>query len=114
MPSPAEGPSTSCRLSGSAGEASVCGVARPPGEPITVEDIADAGPAPRSGDMLFIATGWDRYFDTAGYHDYPFLDPEVAEWAVETGVSVVATDTLSPDLPAARRPNGYGYPVHRR
>ena len=80
---------------------------------VTVADILEAAPAPRRGDMLFISTGWDEEYGTPGYFDHPALDEEVGDWAVQEGLSMVGTDTLTPELPVARRPAGFAFPLHR-
>lgn len=88
-------------------------VEREVGDPITVEDILAGGPAPKRGDILFVATGWDVHFGADAYHDHPSFDPEVGHWAVGQGVKMVGTDTFTPDLPASARPDGFDFPLHR-
>ncbi|WP_166462687.1 cyclase family protein [Amycolatopsis acidicola] len=88
-------------------------VDRKPGEEITVDDLLAGGPPPQAGDFLFVHTGWDVKFETADYDDFPSLSPEAAEWAVAQGVSLVGSDTLTPDLPVHRRGTGFTFPVHR-
>lgn len=83
------------------------------GEEITVDDILAGGPAPEPGDFLFLHTGWDEKFGSTDYDDFPSISPEAAEWAVERGVSLVGSDTLTPDLPVHRRGAGFTFPVHR-
>lgn len=88
-------------------------VNRKPGEEIGVADILDGGPAPEPGDYLLLHTGWDEKFDSADYDDFPSISPEAAEWAVARGVSLIGSDTLTPDLPVHRRGAGFTFPVHR-
>lgn len=68
----------------------------------------------RSGDIVFVHTGWDGLFLTGAYYDHPYLGPDVADWLVEVGCRILGIDTLGPDLPAVRRPPRFDYPVHRR
>ncbi|MBK1787482.1 cyclase family protein [Prauserella cavernicola] len=91
----------------------VTSVRRGPGEEITVADILDGGPAPQPGDFLLLHTGWGEKFGSAGYDDFPSLSPDAADWAVREGVSLVGSDTLTPDLPVSRRDTGFTFPVHR-
>lgn len=99
------------------GPAVLSQVHRAAGQPITQGDIVAGGPKPSPGDMLLIRTGWGRHYaadDEQAYRDYPHVDEEAAEWMVRSGIKLLATDTMSPDLPASRRPPGFSFPVHRR
>jgi kynurenine formamidase len=97
------------------GKAVVSSVRRVGGEKITIADVLDGGPEPGPGDALLIRTGWDKYFgDQQAYLDHPSLSPELAEWAVERQVSLVGTDTISPDEPMKYHLNQeYKHPIHR-
>jgi len=95
------------------GPAVVSAVRRVPGELIGVSDVLDGGPAPTAGDMLFLDTGWGAKFFDESYYDHPSLDPELAQWLVDTGVKLLAVDFITPDLPHARREDGFDYPVHK-
>jgi arylformamidase len=98
------------------GPAVLSRVTRTAGQPITCADIENGGPAPAADDMLLIKTGWGRHYsagDEAAYRDYPHLDEEAAAWMVSSRIKLLAMDTMSPDLPASRRPAGYALPVHR-
>jgi len=69
------------------------------------------------GDLLFVRTGWGERFrsgDERDYRRYPWLAAEIADWLLERGVKLLATDTISPDRPRAMRPDGWDeYPIHR-
>lgn len=68
----------------------------------------------RAGDIVLLDTGWSRYFGSDRYDDHhPSLSLELAHWLVERGVSLVAVDTPTPDLPVAVRPSGFDWPVHK-
>lgn len=96
------------------GTAVVVSVSRRPGEVITLEDVLNGGPTPRSGETLMIHTGWsDRFESAREYEDHPWLAVEVAEWAVERGLSMVGVDMFSPDQPIERRDETFSYPIHR-
>jgi arylformamidase len=97
------------------GHATVAQVKKDPGEPITVDDILSGGPEPSDGDMLIINTGWWRHYVDRNrelYLDAPPVSPELAVWAVERRLKMVATDTVSPDPPATRRPADYPMVIH--
>ena len=94
------------------GPAVVATVRRKPGELITVGDVEDGGPPVQSGDMLLLDTGWAGHFGSEQYYDHPSLDPELASWLVERGVTMVAADLATPDLAIPRRAEGFDFPVH--
>jgi arylformamidase len=91
----------------------IAAVRRRPGELITVDDVLNGGPEPQTGDMLFIDSGWGELFESREYHDHPSVDPELAEWAVERGLSLLGVDFLSPDLPLSRRGTPPDLKVHK-
>jgi arylformamidase len=95
------------------GPAVVTSVRRRPGELIGISHVLDGGPAPTAGDMLFLETGWGAKFYDQSYFDHPSLDPELAQWLVDTGVKLVAVDMVTPDLPHVRRDEGFNFPVHK-
>jgi kynurenine formamidase len=95
------------------GRAVVASVDRKSGEEITVDDVLAGGPAPVRGDFLLIATGWSAKFTSPEYGDFPSLSPELARWAVDTGIPFVGVDLITPDLPVHRRGADFDFPVHR-
>lgn len=80
---------------------------------ITVEDLTSAtagDPLPR---IVFLSTGWDRYFGSQRYLQHPVLDPAAAWMLWERGVRVFGFDWLNPDptlLPSGEP--AHGLPVH--
>jgi arylformamidase len=97
------------------GRAAVVVVEKDPGEPISLADVTSGGPTPGAGDMLVINTGWWRHYlnrDKAKYLDAPYVSPSLAEWCVAVGLKLVATDTVSPDPPMARRASDYPMTIH--
>ena len=64
------------------------------------------------GQIVLLATGWDRKFSTPEYHTHPYLSVEVALWLLDRGVKMVGVDFFSADLPVPRRPQGFDWPVH--
>jgi kynurenine formamidase len=95
------------------GTAVVARVERKPGEEITVDDVLAGGPEPAPGEFLLVATGWSEKFRSTEYADHPSLSPELARWAVATGIPFVGVDLITPDLPVHRRGDGFDFPVHR-
>src|SRR3954453_21559471 len=72
-----------------------------PGTTIVATDLEAAnGGRVRRGDIVLLHTGWDRYWGTPTYFDFPALTLDAADWLLEHGVRLVGMDMLSPDLPA--------------
>lgn len=85
-----------------------------PAGTIDVADLRDAGVAVRPGDVVLLSSGWDAHVGTARYDDeHPSLTVAAAEWLVAAGAKLVGFDLPTPDLPLARRPAGFDWPVHK-
>lgn len=68
---------------------------------------------PRDGVLLY--TGWaERFADPADYGCHPYLTPDAADWLVRQRISLLGTDTVSPDYPIPMQDPGYLWPVHER
>jgi kynurenine formamidase len=88
-----------------------------PGEAVTADDLAAAGPEPRRGDVALVRTGWARHFgDAATYlgqaDGVPGVDESGARWLAERGVVAAGGDTTAFEC----IPPGAGHrmlPVHR-
>jgi kynurenine formamidase len=76
-------------------------------------DLAAATPTLEPGDMVLLVTGFSRLIGQEPYLRHPCLSPEAARWLVDHGATLVICDFLAPELPAALRPEGYDFPVHR-
>jgi kynurenine formamidase len=84
-------------------------------EVITPEDLENARPEIRPGDIVIINTGWHRYYgDSRTYFVYsPGLYKEAGVWLKERGVKGVGVDTQALDHPlgTAIGPHGPGGPI---
>jgi len=76
-------------------------------------DLDRAEPAIEPGDIVAIDTGWTARWGTPEWDRQPCLSVAAARWLVERSVKLLAVDTPTPDLPLARRPPGFTWPVHR-
>lgn len=85
------------------------------GEPITADELRSQEPAVEPGDIVFIHTGWDRYFvtDPQRYLVSPYLASDAAEWLAGLNVKVVGVDGPTPEMPRTLRGPGFDFPVHR-
>ena len=84
-----------------------------PAQIITPDMLENSGVRVERGDMVFVHTGWDRYFGEDQYWMNPHLSKEACEWMVERGVKLVALDCVSPEMPLSLRPKDFAYPAHR-
>jgi arylformamidase len=81
--------------------------------PLDAAELRRAAPRIERGDIVLVYFGYaDRFADDA-YQDHPYLTPDAARFLVETKVSILGTDTITPDLPVRHRREGYDFPVHR-
>jgi kynurenine formamidase len=83
------------RLIGAARIIDVSGLA--PRTSIDLDRVAEPLRAVSPGDIVLFRTGWSSKFNTDEYLDHPFLDPEVATRLLDSGVTTVGIDALSPD-----------------
>jgi kynurenine formamidase len=88
-------------------------VRRQAGETIEPRDLEQATPPAEPGDMVLLDTGWARWFGRPEYDDHPWLSWAAAVWLADQQVSLVGVDLPTPDLPVPRRPEGFGWPVHK-
>lgn len=61
-----------------------------------------------AGQIVLIATGWSRHWDTPAYTAHPYLTADAAEYLVASGIRTVGIDALSVDPTPAHE-----IPVHR-
>ena len=76
-----------------------------PGEPITVADLEAAettsGQRIEGGSAIVAWTGADKVWGTPGFAtERPFVPTESAQWLVDRGISLFATDLIGMDDPA--------------
>jgi kynurenine formamidase len=95
------------------GRGVVIGLDQQPDGLIEPADLEQAEPQIEPGDIVAIDCGWDRRWRTADWERHPSLSPAAARWLVDRRVKLVALDVATPDLPLARRPPEFGFPVHR-
>jgi len=67
---------------------------------ITKDDLENAEPSIKEGDIVIIHTGWHKYWgkDKERYSfKYPGLVKDSVDWLVERRVKIVGSDTISPE-----------------
>jgi kynurenine formamidase len=81
---------------------------------VTADDLEQARPRIRAGDIVIVNTGWHHHYaDSSQYYAYsPGFYKEAGEWFAERGVKAVGTDTQALDHPLATAigPHGPGAP----
>jgi kynurenine formamidase len=89
-------------------------VQRDAGQAITNDDLRGQDVEVEQGDIVFINTGWGRFFhsDPDRYSQHPYLGTETAEWLRDLRVKLVVLDVPTPDMPEPLRPPGFNWPVH--
>lgn len=65
------------------------------------------------GDILILNTGFHGTVGTEKYDSHPWLSLDGAQWLIDQRIKLVGVDTPTPDMPHARRPAGFDFPVHR-
>jgi arylformamidase len=80
---------------------------------IGVNDLENAGPELRWGDIVIFDGGWWPSFGTDVYDQNYSLSPEAALWLVHRGVKLVGVDCGTVDLAHTQRKPGFNWPVHR-
>jgi arylformamidase len=97
-----------------AGEAVVLDCSRDDPSKITVADVEDCAGTVGTGDIVLLSTGWEDRYGTADYEPHPWLSVGLAEWFVDRDIKLLGVDTITPDIPTSRRPDGWAeHPVHR-
>ena len=84
-------------------------------EVVTAEDLENATPQIRPGDIVIVNTGWHHYYgDNAEYYGYsPGFYKEAGEWFAAKGVKAVGTDTQALDHPLGTSIGPHGPGEHR-
>lgn len=95
-----------------AGEGWVLPISGGPSEAITARDLEGTGAPVEWGQIVLLATGWDRKFSTPDYHTHPYLSDEAARWLLDRRVKLVGVDCFSADMPVPLRSAGFDWPVH--
>jgi len=85
------------------GNGAILDVPKKPWEVITADDLENASPGVKPGDIVVIVTGWHhKYSDALEYWgESPGLSKEAAAWLVKMDAKLVAMDTAQIDHPLA-------------
>ena len=53
----------------------------------------------KRGDIVFLRTGFDRYWNTPQYVDFPYLEPKAVQWLVDQGMKLMGVDAMGAEVP---------------
>ncbi|MCS7137691.1 MAG: cyclase family protein [Candidatus Caldarchaeum sp.] len=101
-------------LSRFAGECIVIESRKTNGQPITMNDLRGYEKLVEENSIVFFKTGWGAFFRKPEYYLHPYLSDEVADWLVDSKVSMVGIDTLTPEIPFHMRKEGFAYDIHKK
>lgn len=88
-----------------------------PGEEITLEDVKKAESRLQDGDIVFLYTGYDKFFRKKNWQPYPPLSMEALQWLLQYHPKVIGTDASGVELTDGYDEKGrmhelYGEPIH--
>lgn len=62
------------------------------GEAIDVDDFKPFNRKIRKGDIVFLNTGWHRYYNTKKAHHRPYISTEAIRWLIDKKISCLGVD----------------------
>ena len=74
---------------------------------ITLEDLKQYDDQIHEGDILFIKTHMDKYFRSADWNTYPYIEVAGIEWLISKKIAVLGTDAAGIECQTA-----YNQPGH--
>lgn len=88
-----------------------------PGEPITVEDISKYADMIKPRDIVFLHTGYDKFFRMENWQPYPYVTLETLEFLLKYNIKALGTDASGVEIVDGYSPSGrmkelYGEPIH--
>lgn len=79
---------------------------------ITGEMLAESGAHVKRGDRLFIKSGFCTRYREPDYFEHPYFTADGVKWVLDAGVSLLAMDMLSPEIPHSLRQKAFAFPSH--
>ena len=83
-----------------------------PRQPITLEDVKKYGNTIKEGDMIFLHTGYDKYFRTPDWQPYPHIDEDALAYLLSFHPKVLGTDASGIEIPGETTQELEGEPNH--
>lgn len=87
------------------------------GEEITLEDVKKAEGSIQDGDIVFLYTGYDKYFRQENWQPYPPLSMNALDWLLQYHPKLIGTDASGIELADGYDEKGrmhelFGEPIH--
>lgn len=88
-----------------------------PGEEITLEDVKKVEDTIEEGDIIFLYTGYDKYFRKPNWQPYPPLSEEALDWLLQYKPKIIGTDASGVEITDGYDEEGrmheiFGEPIH--
>ena len=88
-----------------------------PGEEITLEDVKKVEGLIEDEDIVFLHTGYDKFFRSPNWQPYPPLSMEALEWLMQYHPKIIGTDASGVELSDGYDEDGrmhelFGEPIH--
>jgi arylformamidase len=74
---------------------------------ITLEDLKKHDTEIKAGDFVFMKTHMDKYFRSADWNTYPYVELSGVEWLIEKKIAVLGTDAAGIENPTAHNQPGH-------
>ncbi|MFQ6042489.1 MAG: cyclase family protein [Candidatus Poribacteria bacterium] len=80
------------------------------GEAITLQQMQEAAQTAggvKSGDIVFVHLGWDKYYGTDAYGNGPMFSLPAMQWLVEQGMKLMGVDCSGVIIPNVNHRDGH-------
>jgi arylformamidase len=74
---------------------------------ITVDDLKKYDHLIHEGDIVFMKTHMDRYFRSADWNTYPYVEVAGIEWLISKKIAMLGTDAAGIENPEAHNQPGH-------
>lgn len=88
-----------------------------PGDAIGLEDVKKVEGKIQDGDIVFLYTGYDRFFRDENWQPYPYITEEALDWLLAYHIKALGTDASGVEIVDGYSASGrmkelYGEPIH--
>ena len=86
-------------------------------DPITLEDVKKYEGQIQDGDIIFLYTGFDKFFRDENWQPYPYVTMEALDWLLQFNPKVLGTDASGVEISDGYDEKGrmhelFGEPIH--
>ena len=83
-----------------------------PRQPITLEDVKKQAHRIHEGDMIFLHTGYDKFFREENWQPYPQIDQDALAFLLSFKPKIIGTDASGIEIPGEKTQELDGEPNH--